>query len=181
MLNMTKKTTIEEHIIYQSDFFNSTDTDEGMKEGYKEFLEINDMDKSEYDYDEYLNDQDSQWLYDEQMNLDKPLDNNIIAIADLGLWNGRRTGYKELGRNLSDVLDNFDCDYIKIYFDGKDIRSTGVHHDGRNQYIFRELRTDRDSERFMELLYDGKIDINNRKQLGAWTKPLDQVKAIYGW
>ena len=31
--------------------------------------------------------------------------NEIIAIADLGLWDGRHSGYKELGYNLKNCLN----------------------------------------------------------------------------
>ena len=45
-----------------------------------------------------------QHFDDEQSNLFKILDGRILCIADMGLWNGRRTGYKILGNNLNEVL-----------------------------------------------------------------------------
>lgn len=36
------------------------------------------------------------YLEDERLNLDIQLSQPILVVADLGLWNGRRTGYKEI-------------------------------------------------------------------------------------
>ncbi len=36
------------------------------------------------------------YLDDERMNLDVQLSQPILVIADLGLWHGRRMGYKEI-------------------------------------------------------------------------------------
>lgn len=38
----------------------------------------------------------SEYLDDERMNLDIQLDKPILVIVDLGLWNGRYSGYKEI-------------------------------------------------------------------------------------
>ena len=37
-----------------------------------------------------------EYLDDERMNLDIQLDKPILVIVDLGLWNGRYSGYKEI-------------------------------------------------------------------------------------
>ena len=55
-------------------------------------------------YDEYecrgiIVDRNEDWLDDERINLDEEVDGRIIIIADLGLWNGRKQGYKILGTN----------------------------------------------------------------------------------
>ena len=38
----------------------------------------------------------NRYLDDERVNLNIQLDQPILVIADLGLWNGRRTGYQEI-------------------------------------------------------------------------------------
>ena len=37
----------------------------------------------------------NRYLDDERVNLNIQLDQPILVIADLGLWNGRRPGYQE--------------------------------------------------------------------------------------
>ena len=47
----------------------------------------------------------ASYLYDERINLDIQLPREIIVIADLGLWNGRHSGYKVIeSGNIRDCL-----------------------------------------------------------------------------
>jgi parallel beta-helix repeat protein len=46
---------------------------------------------------------------DEEINLNLELGRHILVIADLGLWNGRHSGYKEIGTNLRDCLCSNSC------------------------------------------------------------------------
>ena len=53
------------------------------------------------------------YLEDERVNLDIQLPESILIIGDLGLWNGRRQGYKEIASgNIKDCLYS-DCDYSR--------------------------------------------------------------------
>lgn len=116
---------------------------------------------------------------DEQMNLDKRLTGRIIAIANLGLWNGRRQGYKVLGNNLNNIF-GVSSDYNEWYSDGKNVVSNQHHHDGTNHIIFRELREDRNTEKFLQEIYNG-TELTPRK-LAAYTRSLHPyVAKIYGW
>ena len=45
-----------------------------------------------------------EYLEDERANLNINLHAGILAIADLGLWDGRKIGYKEMGTNISNCL-----------------------------------------------------------------------------
>lgn len=74
-------------------------------------------------------------LEDEKDILDYKAD--IIAIADLGLWNGRVKGYR-LFNNLNEI---FNCmqDSNDFYLEGVTLKATCYHHDGVNYikfYIF---------------------------------------------
>ena len=85
---------------------------------------------------------------DSRINLSKQLNGRILCIADMGLWNGRRTGYKILGNNLNEFLTcGIGCDEKEIYCDGFNVYATGYHHDGRNHVEFREIREDRNIDR----------------------------------
>jgi len=91
----------------------------------------------------------------------------IIAIADMGLWNGRRTDYKLLGsRKVSDCLiKTTHYDFNEFYVDEHgELRSTHVHHDGTNNVWYRSLKpglTYAQVDEFTSSLYYGKdIDID---------------------
>jgi len=49
----------------------------------------------------------SDYLADERTNLSIQLDQSILVIADLGLWYGRRMGYREIeSGNIGDCLSS---------------------------------------------------------------------------
>ena len=81
------------------------------------------------------------YLEDERINLDIQLSKPIIVIADLGLWNGRKSGYKMIDSgNIKDCLYS-DCDSNEWYVDQKgDLRCTAIHHDGTNHYLYRVIK-----------------------------------------
>ncbi len=57
------------------------------------------------------------YLDDERSNLDIQLSRPILVIGDLGLWNGRRMGYKEIqSGNIRDCLYS-DTDYVTWFVD----------------------------------------------------------------
>ena len=117
---------------------------------------------------------------DELLNLSKELPNNIIAIADIGRWNGRVQGYKILGNNLNEVVSStIGCDEKEVYCDAYNVRATGYHHDGRNHVLYRELREDRNIDNFLEKIYNNETISSST--LNYYTKSLrPYVKAIYG-
>ena len=75
-------------------------------------------------------------------NFDMELDNNIVIVADLGLWNGRQHAYKVIGSNLKNTLQSHvnGMSEIEFYTDGYNYRADEYHHDGTNHYIFRVLK-----------------------------------------
>ena len=82
---------MRKHLIY-----NNTDmlTDDNIRQmlienscsaGLLEPEEVTEEDIAEYKTDMYL-----AYFDDELCNLDVPLDGRVLAIADLGLWNGQK-------------------------------------------------------------------------------------------
>lgn len=122
---------------------------------------------------------------DEQTNLDVELDGGygcIICIADLGLWDGRKSGYKMIGgKTVNQILTVQQGDYFKVFYDSEtdDVKAVDTHHDGTNYYTFREIRHNMDITILQERIYNGtatKTDINK------FTKPLGKyVRKVYGW
>ena len=121
------------------------------------------------------------WIDAERCNLDIRLSEDIIAIASLGLWDGRRTGYKIIGNNISDILYS-ECDYNTWTCDRYNVRGRGIHHDGVNYILYRVFRegiTDEQKDRFLDALYNGEA---NDRMVRRYTRSLaPEVKAVYGW
>lgn len=123
---------------------------------------------------------DEFWLEDERMNLDVQLKNPILVLMDLGLWNGRKQGCFIIDSgNVRDILYS-ECDYVKWYSDGHDIKARASHHDGTNHYKYREIRDPDNIGELIDAIYMGeKI---SEKKLNHYTKSLEPVVAkIYGW
>lgn len=157
---------------------------EDWKDGYKEFLEINEIDDCDPDDEdeiyEWMIETNSEYLGDERLNLNKEVDGRILVIADLGLWHGRRSGYRIINsRNIKDIL-YCNEEYGEFYGDGYDIRGTETHHDGTNRYLYRMIREDRNIENLLDAIYKGE-EIS-RSKLNYYTKSLyPYVAAVYGW
>lgn len=158
------------------------------RDSYAEFIEDNgwnDDRDDEYAIYQHMIEINSMYLDDERMNLDVEISRPIVAIADLGLWNGRFSGYKELNScNLKDCLDTFDsCEYHEWFVDEQgDLRCTAVHHDGTNFVLYRAYRddvSDEQIEEFLSKIYDGEA---TEDDINAVTRKLgDEVAKIYGW
>ena len=115
---------------------------------------------------------------DEQCNLNKTLNGNIIAIADVGRWDGRRTGYKILSNNLNQVLSFMKCDSINCYADQYNVRADLYHHDGVHHVEYRELREDTNYQVLLDKLYCQEPV--SREEIRRYTKSLRPcIKQIY--
>ena len=141
------------------------------------------------DYDEYDMYQEIDWLNslsldNERANLNIKVDDDIIVIGSLGLWDGRVSGYKIIeSRNISDCLYDNDCDYGTWFVDDLgDLRFEGAHHDSKNYYLYRTWKdgiSDVQKENFLEKLYYGKF---NRRDITRYTRRLgDEISKVYGW
>lgn len=145
----------------------------------------------EYDYeDENISDEDVwEHIYNDidfdcentLYNLDVDTEGDIIAIANMGLWNGRCLGYKILDKNnLKEILLCGNEDYNHLYYDGFNIYKKAIHHDGTNYIMFREVRPDVNIEKLCDKIYNNE-DISNTT-LNRYTRSLRRyVKKIYGW
>jgi hypothetical protein len=149
------------------------DTRENLKEnGFEDYETVDVTDTMYEDID--------MWFEDEQSNLYRKLDGRILAIASMGLWNGRRSGYKILGNNLNEVLTcGIGCDEKEIYCDAYNVLAKGYHHDGSNYVEFREIREDRNIENLLNKLYNNEKV--TRKEINYYTMSLrPYVKQVYG-
>ncbi len=122
----------------------------------------------------------SLYLEDERDNLDIQLSHPILLIANLGLWNGKRTAYSIIwSGNIKDIL------YAKLstskthwYCDGYNICCDEIHHNGTNHYIYREIRDEENIQTFLNKIYNGE-DI--KKSMNYYTRSIaTDVARVYG-
>lgn len=167
---------MKKHYIWQNTDFNIDD----WRDGYIEFCELNELTPGgDDDIYNWMIETNNEYLHDEKLNLNKRLDDYIIIIADLGLWNGRKQGYKISRANLNAIF-NINDDLMEFYGDGREIRATGYHHDGTNYYLFRQLRAGRDPEKLLDDIYNGR-EISPQK-LNYYTRSIyTDVANVYGW
>lgn len=124
---------------------------------------------------------ESLWYDDEKAQLEDISEGPVLAIADLGLWNGRRCGYKEL-KSLEDVMSS-SCDYERVYVDSNgDLRKKETHHDGSNYILYRYWKdglTEVQKENFLDKLYNGKA---TQRDVTRYTRKAGvKIADTYGW
>ena len=177
-----KKT--DKHIIWTSDI-----KVDDWSEAYEEFCEINDI-PYEDDEDkiyEFAIEANNEYIDDERLNLNIDLPEDILIIADLGLWNGlwngRRSGYKEIHKNnIADCLYS-EADDNTWYVDSLgDLCCTASHHDGTNYYTYRMWKqdvTESQRDNLLNKIYNGSV---TRKDITRYTERLgDYIANVYGW
>ena len=169
---------MKKHIVWQNYDVDINDWKDFLEEEYPNVTE----EYKQYDLIEKLN---NAYLDDERLNLSRKLDGEIIAIADIGRWDGRKIGYKELHRNnLADCLHfEKDCDYAEWYVDMYgNFKSRQSHYDGTNYIVYRAWKkgvTVEEKERFLDALYFGKI---SQRTIRRYTESLGKYVAnVYGW
>lgn len=115
----------------------------------------------------------------EKANLNKTLEGRVIAFGKVGRWNGSFSGYKVLNNNLNEILQSFGCDDIYLYKDRYNVHGEFYHHDGTHYMTFRELREDRNIDKFLDKIYNGE-ELSTR-EINYYTKSLSgYIKDIYG-
>ena len=121
----------------------------------------------------------------ERSNLDIQLNRPILVVGDLGLWYGRRMGYKEIkSGNIRDCLySERDIDYSTWFVDKNgDFRCDAIHHDGSNHYLYRTYKdgvSETQIDNLKEKLYRGTA---TRADITRITRRLgDDIAKVYGF
>ena len=180
----TKNNKSNPHIVWSNYDLNLED----WREGIEEMWEMNEIDSSTKTEDDYIEEMyllSSEYFHDEQANLNIPTEGRIIAIVDLGLWNGRRTGYKlKNEKNIRACLSfDADCGYGEWWVDShNNLRSRQTHHDGTHYILYREVKPEISSDQldnFCWKLYRGEA---TPKDITKYTRAIGkQVRNVYGW
>lgn len=152
-------------------------------EDWKEDLEADYPDLSEDERIALMYEDNGIYLEDERINLNIQLSRSILVIGDLGLWNGRRMGYKEIpSGNIRDCLYG-DDDYMTWYVDRLgDLRCDTSHHDGTNHYLYRVYKdgvSETQINNLKQKIYYGRAA---RSDITRVTRRLgDYIADVYGW
>jgi len=115
-------------------------------------------DASEEELTELMWETNNMYLEDERVNLDINVSSPILVIADLGLWDGRKSGYKEIpSGNIKDCLFS-ECEYVEWFVEDDEFKCEESHHDGTNYLTYRkykETASEKEREALKEKIYDG--------------------------
>ena len=162
----------------------STSLDESLsfyEEGIK-FARENYPDEPEDRLLQRYIEENDELLEAERIHLDIQYNQPIIIIGDLGLWNGRAHGYKDVpSGNIKDCLYS-DTDMTEWFVDEHgDLRAEAAHHDGTNYYLYRVFKenvTDEQMEALKEKIYDGSF---TKEDIEKYTHRLgDDIAKVYG-
>lgn len=170
---------MKKHTIWGNVDIDLSDWAEYLKEYEENYLEEDEEMTDDLKY-QLITDLNNEYLDDERSNLDIRLDNPILVIADLGLWNGRKSAYKIINScNIKDILyDN--ADFVEWYSDGYNIRCEAHHHDGVNHYEYREIKNMNTIDKLTNMLYN-QYEVD-RKIINQYTRSIEKhVRRVYGW
>ena len=163
------------HVIWSNYDLDYEDFRDQIEEAYPE--------ASEAERFQLMHEINDDFLDDDRMNPNIPLGQPILVIADLGLWFGRRLGYRDIASgNLRDCLYS-ENDYSTWYVDNDgEFRCDDIHHDGTNHYryrVYREDADDADREDLKEKLFFGTV---TEEDIEQYTRKLgDIISEVYGW
>lgn len=159
-------------------------------EGNYEFIEA-EMEVLKEEYPDATEEQLRDWAYDslrfwyedEKANLDIDLPREIVIIANLGFWDGRRIGIRVTGHtNIKDILchQTNGLSEIKFYCDRYNLKADESHHDGTNHYTYRMVRENRNIGGLIDRIYRG--DKITPQIINYYTESLvNRVNKVYGW
>ena len=123
-------------------------------------------------------------LEDERANLNINVGDEILVLADLGLWDGRHNGFKMIhSENIADCLSGTCGDHVTWYVDALgDLWCDDTHHDGTNIYLYRAWKTDISYAQRDYFLQKVRCGIATRKDITRYTRKIGTYVAdVYGW
>ena len=168
------------HTIWQNDNIDFSD----WEELFAEEEELRETTLSETEKWDFIDEELTRWLDNERDNLSGIIyPNGIVAIADLGRWNGRHSGYKLINSGkVSDCLYS-NCDYVEWKVNSHhQFECRESHHDETNyiQYrAFKENISETQKNNFLDKIYNGTYKPSD---VSRYTKPIGRdIEKVYGW
>lgn len=169
---------LSKHIIWSNEDLNyERDWKESLEEDYPD---LTDEQRESLMYE--LND---EYLQDERDNLKIQMPMPILVIADLGLWYGRRSGWRDIQSGcISDCLElGLSAEYGTFYVNKNgDLCATAHHHDGTNHYLYRVFKPGTTEDQMALLKSKIYRGVASRKDITRYTARLgDAIANVYGW
>lgn len=164
-----------DHLIWSNWHLDYEDQRDFYEEAYPEL--------SEEERIQLMYESNADSLNDERANLDIQLEQPILVIADLGLWNGRRMAFKEIeSGKISECLYD-QADFCTWFVDQLgDLRCDALHHDGENYYLYRVRREGVSDEQIEGLKWKLHCHKATRADINRLTRRLgDEIGKVYGW
>lgn len=166
---------MKKHIIWSSDIGDIND--------WRDILEDSTC-PDDFELWERATELNEEYLQDELCTLDNiRTDEGFVAFADLGLWDGRRTGYKCItSRCLGEAV--LACHGVDSLFidELNDFCIEYNHHDGTNYITIREWKpgvTKRQVQSLLGKVYNGTA---TRRDITRYTQSVGPaVIKLYGW
>lgn len=108
---------------------------------------------------------------------------DLIVIADLGLWDGRRKAVRVIpNATLADAMGVVEGEYIDWYVEDGEMKIDAVHHDGTNHYLFRTWKDETNDWKKGLTLHLINHGFDDRETLDVDTRPLGpDVKKAFAW
>lgn len=165
----------EKHVIWSNRDLDLEDWRETLEENYPEM--------DDYGLTDMMYQANDDNLPDERANLDIQVGGDILAVADLGRWDGRVIGYKLIeSGNIKDCLYT-NCELCEWYVDRDgEFRCDESHHDGTNHIYYRKFREGVSEEQKEDLLADIYDHKAKQEDIDRLTDKLGEaIGKVYGW
>lgn len=123
-------------------------------------------------------------LDDEKLNLNLPLERDVLVIKTINRWNGTSVCCSIINRNtIGDLLERFfDGNSYYVEADTGDLVGEAYHHDGTNYYRFHEISADALNDDVDDLAYKIDTGAEYADDLSRLTKTLGgRIAKVYGW
>lgn len=121
---------------------------------------------------------------DEKLNLNIPIERNVLVIKTINRWDGQTIWCSRISRaTIGDLLERFmDGNSFYVEPDTGDLVGEAYHHDGTNYYRFREISADALHDDIADLVYKIEEGEDYAEDLAKLTKSFGgRIAKVYGW
>lgn len=175
----------KDFLIWTDDAYYTEDIEEYKKRMTEDCPEAIEGLSDDQIYD-LMNDENQDLYFDECSNLDIDLGRPILALLDMGLWDGRKGSFALIksGNIKSCFAPHCRCmssNTMYVTEDGEFCQDES-HHDGTNHYryrVFKEGTTEYDISQVEDAIYDGTF---TEDMLNYFTRKIGpDIAKVYGW
>lgn len=167
-----------QHVIWTNDVLDAEDRVEKDQSFIDDFY----MEEGHVETEDELYDRAywyvEEWREDEAYNLESiKLSGNVLVTADLGLWYGRRSGFKVIkAKDAGDLLYAGLDDTVEYSTDNRGrLVVHGCNHDGSSTYYLYEIKEGVDPAFIEDRMYEGKPVKQYVRSIGR------RINELYGF